>query len=200
MNRMHYPLFIKLALTWAYSFRYPLIFIGAILEGPIIMIATGFFLRFGSFSLLPLYAALVCGDLVADIAWYYVGYYFATPLIKKHGRFFGINKEVFEKVETTMHKYPRRILLTSKLTLGLGFALAVILAAGATRLPMKVFITMNALGELFYVASLLAVGYFFGKLYTSIADSFKIFFAIGGALLITALAFGFSRYLKERLA
>ncbi len=195
---MHYPTFITYALTFAEQFKYPLLFLGAIIEGPIVMIVSGFFLKMGVFAFFPLYVALVLGDLVADVLWYYVGYYFAEPLVRKHGRFVGVTKEVFDKVQKAMHDHPKKILLGSKLTLGLGFALAIIIVAGASKMKLRLFITLNAIGELFYVLSILAIGYFYGQLYSQIQGTFKIAFLIGGIIIFTALAFGFSRYVKQR--
>jgi len=117
--------------------RYPLIFIGTIIEGPILMVACGFFIRFSTLTLMPTYFVLVAGDLLADIAWYYAGYFYAEPVLLKHGKFFSITPEVFDKAKELLRRYHTSILLISKITVGFGLALATIVVAGATKVPFK---------------------------------------------------------------
>jgi membrane protein DedA with SNARE-associated domain len=169
-----------------------------ILEGPILMIASGFFLKLGFFSLIPLYCVLVIGDLVADIGWYYVGYYFAEPIFKKQGRFFGVTPEIFEKMKKLVHDHQTKILLGSKVTIGFGLAIATVISAGAARVPIRKYILLNTIGEIFLAATLLTIGYFFGQFYSSIFDGFKIIFLVAGIVFGGVVIFGFSRYIKSR--
>ena len=195
---MHLPQFLVYSLTIAGQFKYGLIFIGTVIEGPILMLATGFFLRFGVFSLLPLYVSLVAGDLAADIGWYFLGYYFADPLIQKHGKFLGVTPEVFERVKKMLNENQTKILLGSKLTIGFGLALGVVIVAGATHIPFKKYLLLNTIGEMVLVAIMLSIGYFLGHLSTYVADGFKWLFIGAGIVTIGAAGYGFSRYIKSR--
>ena len=192
--------FLSYALAVAGAFKYPIIFIGTIVEGPLLMIASGFLLRLGVLSLIPLYFTLWAADLLADIGWYYVGYFFADRFVARFGRYFGVTPELFAKAKGLFARYHDKILLISKATIGFGMALGTLIAAGATRVPIRRFIALNAIGELGLVAFLLAVGYFFGQLYGSIAGGFKFVFAAAAALVAVAFVFGFSRYMKGRIA
>ncbi len=189
------------ALTLASYTKYFLVFIGAIIEGPILMVAAGFFLRFDVFSLVPLFTVLVLGDLLADIGWYAVGYYFAEPLIRKNGKFFGVTADLFEKMKKLLTEHQTKILLGSKVTIGFGLALVTIVAAGASKIPIKKYIAINALGEIIMVTVLLSVGYWFGQFYSQIAKGFKEVFLAVGVLFLCALAYGFTvfvrKYIKE---
>lgn len=191
--------FLAQASSLLSAYKYPLVFVGVIIEGPLLMIACGFFLRLGVFSFWPLYLSLVAGDLVADIAWYYIGHFFARPLLYRYGKFFGLTQEKFDKAVVLFRKYHTKILLISKLTIGLGMALATLVVAGASRVPIKAYILLNAIGEILLVAVLLSVGYFFGNVYSNIAGGFKIFFAIGAALIAVVSLYGFSRYMKNKI-
>lgn len=193
-----FPPLVLYSLTLAAKVKYPLIFVGTLIEGPIIMVASGFFLRFGVFELVPIFLTLLIGDLVADIGWYYIGYYFAEPLIHKHGKFLGVTPEVFERVKNVMEKYQTAILLGSKVTIGFGLALATVITAGVIRIPIRKYLILNLIGETVLVAVLLSLGYFFGQLYTSIADSFKIVFTIAGIVFLSVVVFGFSRYMRTK--
>lgn len=186
-------------LELAIQFKYPLIFFGAIVEGPILTVASGFLLHQGVFDLLLLYFILATGDLVGDVGWYYIGYFFAEPIIKKHGRFFGVTPELFEKVKLVFHKKHSAILFISKITMGFGMALGTLMAAGAVRIPLRIYIFYNALGELVYVGILMLLGYYFGYLYNQIAASFRLLSLFAVLVFVGVAIYGFSHYMKTRL-
>jgi membrane protein DedA with SNARE-associated domain len=107
-------------LTWIHSSRYLLLFIGAIIEGPVLMVTAGFLLKLNQFNLVPMYFALIAGDFTADMGWYAVGYFGARPLIDKVGRFLNITPEIIAKIEARFKMYQDKILFISKITMGLG--------------------------------------------------------------------------------
>lgn len=196
---MEFPAFIIAAMGLAWQYKYALVFLGMIIEGPIVMVASGFFLRFGVFDLIPIYMVLAIGDLVADIMWYYIGYYYAEPLIRKKGRFLGVTPEVFEKVKRLLHDHQTLILLGTKVTIGFGLALGTVITAGAVKVPFKKFVILNLIGEMALSAMLLTVGYYSGHFYSAIGKGFREVFLVAGLLFIAAVIFGFAKYMKSRV-
>ncbi len=180
-------------------FKYLLLFFGVIVEGPIIMVASGFLIHQGIFELLPAFIAIFAGDLAGDVAWYYIGYYFAEPFLRKHGHFLSVTPEGLEKAKLLFKRYHVKILLISKMTLGFGMALATLIAAGATRVSFRLYMLLNALGEFILIALLLVAGYYFGYLYASIAKGFKNFFLIGLVAFVALLIYGFTKYMKKKI-
>jgi membrane protein DedA with SNARE-associated domain len=69
-------------LSFLASYKYVLLFLGIAIEGPILMVASGFLILSGFFN--PFYAffTIMAGDLAGDIIWYYVGYFFAEPFLR----------------------------------------------------------------------------------------------------------------------
>jgi membrane protein DedA with SNARE-associated domain len=192
------PPFVAYAISLAAIIKYPIIFLGTVIEGPIVMMASGFLLHFGAFSLLPLYIALMSGDLVADMFWYFVGARFAGPFMLRFGKFFSLSPEMIEKLKKLIRKHDTLMLLGSKLTAGFGLALAMVIAAGASGVPFKKYMMLNFFGEILVTAMLLAVGYYFGQLYTYVDDSFKTIFMIGGSLFLLLAAYGFTRFVRSK--
>lgn len=190
--------FLTSILGFAAYFRYPLIAVGTIIEGPVLMIASGFLYRTGFFELLPLFAAILIGDLIGDIVWYVVGRYFAEPVLHKHGSFVGITPERFEKIKELFTKYHERILIFSKLTIGLGFALGVLIVAGATKVSFKRYMVINFIGEFFLVSTMLTIGYSFGEAYYNVADNLKAGFVVFFVLVILSFTYFFSRFVKAK--
>ena len=191
-------IFLNNTLSFASYFKYPLIAVGTVVEGPILMIASGFLYRNGVFELLPLFIAILIGDLIGDVIWYVVGRYFALPVLNKKGSIVGITPEKFEKIKELFSKYHERILIFSKITLGLGFALGVLVTAGIMKVSFKRYMFINIVGEFFLVSFMISIGYFFGEIYLRIPDSFKVEFLISVFMIISISLYVFSKYIKNK--
>lgn len=185
------PQFLSNLLALLGASRYIILFVGTIVEGPVVMLTSGFLYRLGQFDLVPMYIALMLGDFVADVGWYWVGYHGAGPIIKRFGKYLNITPAIIVKIEKRFKKYQTKILIISKLTMGLGFALATLIVAGILRVDFKKYIILNLLGGFIWTALLIVVGYFFGNIYELIGPRFKIAFAgFVAAAVIAALYYG----------
>ena len=194
------PAFFSAVVSVVSVYRYPLAFFASLIEGPLAMVGGGMLIRLGEFSFPALYIALVSGDFIADIIWYCVGKYAAEPFIRRFGHFFGVTREVFEKMEGVFRKHDTKILFISKVTMGLGFAVATLMAAGAVRVPLKKFAVLNLLGGFLWVGFLMAVGYFFGHLYSKIAEGFKLAFVVTVAVSVMAVMYGLVSFIRRQYA
>ncbi len=185
-------------LIWLESSKYILLFLGTIIEGPIVMLASGFLYKVGQFNFLPMYLALVFGDFIADIGWYCVGRYGTRSAIFKYGYFLGITPETLTKVEARFIKYHHKILIISKLTMGLGFALVVLIVAGIFKVPFKNYVILNLIGGFIWTAFLVAVGYLIGNIYGIIPASAKIIFLGIMAIVIVVSVKYINNYLAKK--
>jgi len=188
---------IAIIIGWFLVYKYLIIFLLAIVEGPVVMTLAGFMLRLGYADFWPLYLTLMAGDLTADSLWYGLGYYFAHPLVKKYGRFIGVSEELLAKTTTLFQKHPNKILFLSKITMGFGFALVVLIAAGLSRVPFKKYIAFNATGQIFWTALLMSVGYFFGNFYLVINKDLQLLSLFAFVIIIIFLMRGIGRYLRS---
>lgn len=192
--------FLAQALAMTALLKYPLLALGAFIEGPILMITSGFLLHEKILSLLPLFIALVVGDLAADLAWYYIGYYFAEPFLRRFGRWFGFTEQMYELAREIFLHYHEKVLFISKVTLGFGLAIGTLMFAGASRIPLRRYMWLNFWGELILVAFLLSVGYFFGALYQTLAVAYRGPFLIALLVLSILSVYGGTSYLKKLIA
>jgi len=180
------------------SSKYVLLFVGTIFEGPVVMVASGFLYKLGQFDFLPMYIILVFGDFTADVCWYCLGRFGTRNTIFKYGHFVGITPKVLEKVEGRFHKYHQKILIISKLTMGLGFALVILVVAGIFKVPFKNYVILNLIGGFIWTAFLITVGYFLGNIFTIIPEYIKIVFL---CIILSLVIFGFkyaNNYLKKQ--
>ena len=180
--------------AYIYLILFPLV----ILEGPIVMVICGFLLHLGYLSFWPVYLILVLGDLTADLGWYWVGFYGAEPMIRKYGRWFNISLAMVERIEKVFERHHDKIILISKVTMGFGFALATLVAAGLAKVPLARYLTLNLIGELIWTGFLLAVGFFFGGLYQLIDRGFRLAFLGFGLVVVIAALYGVSQYMRKR--
>jgi membrane protein DedA with SNARE-associated domain len=179
------------------TYRYPAIFIGSFLEGPTIMMLTGFFLRLGYFNFFIAYALLLLGDLVGDLMWYGIGYFGLHRTIRRFGRFFDVSDEVIEKIKIKFRKHEVKILFGSKLTTGFGFSVAIMMTAGMARVPLRKFAAIIFSGGLAWALTLMTTGYFFGHVYLQVEKGFRMIFLFSIIVIISAAFFGFSRHMKK---
>ncbi|MFA6585970.1 MAG: DedA family protein [Candidatus Paceibacterota bacterium] len=172
---------------------------GTVIEGPILMVAAGILIHNKFFDLVPAFIVIITGDLLGDIIWYYIGYFFAEPFLRNYGKFFKITPEIFERAKKVFNQHHEKILFISKITIGLGMSLATLMAAGATHTSLKKYLMLNFLGEVILVSVLLSIGYFFGQLYNSIDNTLKIYFVIGTFTVIGLLIYYFIKYARNIL-
>ncbi len=185
----HYPYII-----------YGIIVVVACSEGPYLSMICGFLLRFGYFAFWPLYIALMVGDLIGDVIWYYIGRHYGHRFIARFGKYFNITEDNVGKVERVFHKYKHSILFISKISNGFGFALVTLVTAGMVKVPFWFYMLVNAIGQLIWSGLLIGVGYFFGHFYEQ-ANGILAKMAVFAALVVVfALFMGYRKYLAKKAA
>lgn len=189
---------IQLLQDHQYLFYFFVVFI-CIIEGPILTVLSGILVHLGAFPLIPIYIALVFGDLFGDVVWYWVGRKFGHPFVRKFGKYFSIEEKEISTVTHVFQKYDTRILIISKLTMGLGFSTVTLFTAGLVKVPFKKYFIINAAGQLFWTALLLAIGYIFGEWYSAIEGMLGKLSLVGLILLVAGALFGYGRYIKRRI-
>jgi len=176
--------------------KYPLFFTGSFVEGTVVMMTGGVLLKLGEVQLIPLYAVLILGDVLSDIMWYWIGYLGARRFLVRWGRFVNATPNVIEKMERRFHKYHLRILVISKLTMGFGLAVPILMTAGMLRVSFVRYCVINIIGSFVWVAFVVFIGYNFGNVLQLVPEQFQIALTFG-----TIAVFFFAlRYLNGRLA
>jgi membrane protein DedA with SNARE-associated domain len=179
---------------------YAIVAIASFAEGPILAMLCGVLYKLGLVPFTPIYVALMAGDLFGDAFWYMIGYYFGHPFIKRFGKYFSLTEAGVASVTRVFHKYKNSILLISKMTMGLGFALVTLITAGIVKISFRRYFMLNFIGQFFWTAFLLFVGYFLGDLYIQINGVLGIIFVIAiMAVFFFGLA-GWGRYINNKMS
>jgi membrane protein DedA with SNARE-associated domain len=180
------------------NFKYPAIFLGSLVEGPVVVVATGFLINKGYFHIVPAFTALLLGDIAADYSWYGVGYFGIPQVISRCGKYIGFDNEVFERVRVLFARHGGKILIISKMTMGLGFGIGVLMAAGTMRVPLGKYGICSALGASVWITFLLAVGRTCGDICGRLEGVSRVCFVAGVTVCLLLAIFGLSQYIRKR--
>ena len=158
--------------------KYPLLFLGSYIEGTVVMLTGGVLLKLGEVQFLPLYVSLMAGDILSDIMWYCIGYFGARSFMLRWGYIVNVTPDILAKMERRFQHYHMRILVISKLTMGFGFATAILMTAGMLRVSFARYLTINVVGSFIWVAAVIVVGYYFGNVFNYIPEQFQAVFIV----------------------
>lgn len=178
------------------AYKYVIIFLGAIIEGPVLMVASGFLVHLGMLDFWPVFLTLLFGDLIADFFWYSLGYFGAKKFIWKYGHIISLDRDRVEKLEKKFHTHKNKILFISKMTMGFGFALVTLISAGIARVPIKNYAVFNLLGGFVWTGLLMGIGYVFGGAYSYVNEGLRIMFIFAMVVIVSFLLFGFGCFMR----
>jgi membrane-associated protein len=181
-----------------YYLVYAVIALIACAEGPWISIILGVVLRLGFLYFWPIYIALMLGDLIGDVIWYYIGRRYGHSFIAKHGHRFNITEEAVARLTRLFHKHKHVVLFLSKISNGMGFALVTLMTAGMARIPFGRYIVVNAVGQLIWTGFLISTGFFFSSLYITVNNVIGKISLTAGIVALAFLGYRYFAYLKKK--
>ncbi|QQG37974.1 MAG: DedA family protein [Candidatus Kaiserbacteria bacterium] len=185
-------LLIQLLIQYKYAIMAP----ASVVFGPTASLFAGVLVRLGVLELLPTALILAAGELVADIVWYWLGKRYGDSFVQRWGHFFGITPALIGRVKALFANYHDAIIFTSKITAGMGFSIAIFLTAGMVRVPFWRYMLVNVIGQFFWTAGLLSIGYFLGHVYLSLGSLFEKAALVAVLAIIVLAMFGFARYVR----
>lgn len=180
------------------TYKYAIMPGAAFLLGPIVSLSCGFLLRLGIVEWIPTFLALAAGELIGDVLWYYLGHRYGEQFVQRFGRYVGISPSMVLIVKELFNRYHDTILIASKLTAGLGFAVAVLFTAGLSRVPFRRYMMINIGGQIVLTSTLVTLGFYLGDIYLTVGGIFQKVSIFGITAFIFLCLFGFSHYLRKR--
>lgn len=186
-------------LTLVLAYKYAVLIPIALLAGFPTGMAAGVAIRLGYLIFIPAYGCIMIGELIGDVAWYWIGYRWGETFIRTFGTFVGVTEESIFRAKGLFRKYDQRILISSKLTTGLGFAIPILFTAGMTRMPFYRYMRVNVTGQFLWSGGLIAIGYFFSDLYLGLDTAFERASSVSLFLITMLCLVGFARYIWSRI-
>ena len=186
-------------LFYIIKYKYLILVPACVIEGPVVMMISGFLIKLGYLNLPLTFLTLTLGDLLGDTIWYYVGRHGGHKFIFHFGKYFNVTENDVSLITHIFHKYKNKILFISKITAGFGLSLATLITAGMIKIPFKRFIIINFLGELVWTSICVSVGYFFGKAYIQVSNLGGKVSLIVSVLFLCLCVLQLSKYARQRI-
>ncbi len=167
----------------------------AMAEGPLATLLGGAASSSGLMLPVPVFMAVVMGNLTADMGWYTLGRFCKLEWLTRLAPKIGIDPRRIEQLELSVIKYAPRLLFFAKLTVG--FPVPTLVATGLSRVPVHRWAGMLVMGELIKSAVLVSVGYLYARVIQQASmDVQLILWSVTAIILVTGL-FWFKRHKQK---
>lgn len=196
-----YDLLLRIG-NWAYFLVFlaacleSAVFLGLIVPGESIVLASGFLAARRWFDLDVLIVAVFAGAVVGDNIGYQLGRRFGRRWLVRHGHRFGVRPAKVARVDAFFEQHGGKAVLLGRM---IGFARALVpFIAGSSRLPYARFVVYNTLGAALWSVVTVLLGYFLGESWHIAERWMGQASAVIGAALLAAILFGWWRRRRHR--
>ncbi len=138
--------------------NYLLLFVLIAIEGPIATLIGAAAASAGFMRLSVVVAVSALANLIADIGWYYLGYYSSEKTLLRYLGWLGLRARHIEKLRWAMRRHARKVLLIAKFSTG--FAIPSLVAAGLSRIPLRGWFPVVFLAGVGWSTLLALVGFY----------------------------------------
>jgi membrane protein DedA with SNARE-associated domain len=142
---------------WIHAYGFWAVFLGAVLEGEMVLIVAGYAVSQGLLPPAPTLAVAALGATLGDHGFFMVGRTWGTSLLRRSPRL----RRLRAHAALLVRRWGRAAAFVLRFTYGLRGVLP--LGLGAARFPPRLFIPFNVLGALTFACVYLSLGYFFGE-------------------------------------
>ncbi len=184
------------ALTILEHYKYLIIFPFTIIEGPIIIIISGFLVYLGFLNSISAYIILSLADIIGDCLYYTIGRYWREwRWIKKYMSYVGYNENSEAFLESHFRRHKGKTFLLAKISHGIGGAIQI--TAGIAKVNFWQFLFYSVVGTLPKTLVLMLIGFYLGNSYIKIDGLFNYIALI--TISISILIVFFYIVLQKRL-
>ncbi len=165
------------------QYKYFIIFPITVLEGPIIIIVSGFLVYLKILNFYVAFAMLSVADIIGDSMYYLIGRYWrSSEKARKYAKYFGYSEKSEEFLEKHFEKHKGKTFLVAKISHGLGSTVQI--ASGIAKVSYKKFLFFSIVGTLPKTFLLLIIGYYLGNYYEKIDGylSTIVYFVVGATV------------------
>jgi undecaprenyl-diphosphatase len=152
--------------TWSYAIIFAAAalecaaFLGLLVPGESVVLASGFFAHQGILNLDTVMAAVGLGATIGDNIGYYLGRRLGREWLLRHGSRFGIGNRRLQQVEVFFQRHGPKAVFFGRF---IGFARALVpFVAGTSRMRYRQFLIYNALGAVLWTIGFVTLGYVLG--------------------------------------
>lgn len=168
------------------QWHYLLIFVGVAVEGPGVTLAAAALAGNGTLNPYLVFLSASSGNIVGDLGWYVLGFfgrfekslYWFPPLKRLEPQ--------IARLKTKMNKHAPKMLLISKLSLGIG-SIPTLIAAGIAHVAWWRVMIVQLVGETIWTGSLVLLGIFLGQYVARLERTLQTASIVGGTIFVAGL-------------
>jgi membrane protein DedA with SNARE-associated domain len=135
-------------------------FLGLVVPGESLVLASGFFVHQGILKLDAVMVAVAVGAMMGDNIGYYLGQKLGRDWLLRYGSRFGITTRRLQQAELFFLRHGPKAVFFGRF---IGFARALVpFVAGASRMPYRRFASYNAAGAVLWTIGFVTLGYVLG--------------------------------------
>ena len=135
-------------------------FVGLLIPGESLVLASGFFAHQGILELFPVMLAAGLGAITGDNIGYVLGARLGREWLLRKGSRFGIRKRGLDRVEQFFQRQGPKAVFFGRFV---GFARALVpFVAGASEMPYRKFVLYDAAGAVLWTIGFVTLGYLVG--------------------------------------
>jgi len=138
------------------TYGYPLVFAGALFEGETILTLAGLAAHRGHLAWPVLWVLAATGGMLGDAIYFALGRHYGAGLLSRWPRF----TPAIDRVHRLVDRNPALAVILVRFLYGVRIAGPVVIGSG--RLSWPRYLSLNAIGALFWAACWLSVGYLLG--------------------------------------
>jgi membrane protein DedA with SNARE-associated domain len=167
--------------------------IAMLIEGPIITAAAAFAVALGYFDLTAVFLLSLAGDLLADVAYYGIGWVGRKQLAERWGHRVGLTTERMQHMEKLLEQHTVKTILILKLTPVL--PTPGLILVGALRIPIRKFTLISLLITLPKTIFFMLLGFYSGYFFHSnnVLVTHASWTLFGGAVLLIVISMLFNK-------
>jgi membrane protein DedA with SNARE-associated domain len=162
----------------------------SVIEGPIVTVVTGFLSQQGYFTWVWAVILLVCGDLIGDVLYYWIGRG-GGPRLAGIARRVGLHSDVPDELRHELTEHSTRMLIIGKWTHSIGCL--VLIGSGMLHLPLPRFLLINLLATVPKTGALFAFGYYASSYFPRIEQHAILATVLLATIGVAAIALVFRR-------
>lgn len=181
-------------------YKYGLIFLLVMIEGPFITMLVGWVIFLGYLNPLLAYGMVVCADLISDCIYFGIGWWGRNKKISKLNTYIKASSGRLQKIEALLHRHSGKTIIIAKLTHVAGVPF--LIAAGLARIRFSKFLAYDFIATIPKSLAFILLGYYFG-LATSQVNHYLEYSTIVASLCIAVLLLVYLRlgkYVDKKFA
>lgn len=156
---------------WIIHHGYALMFFAMFLEGPVVTSVAAFAASLGYFSLPVVWILSICGDLLGDIVYYFIGYFGRLAAVSWGEKRFHVAHERIEKIAKLVKEHKNKTIIALKL---MPFVvLPGFIVVGMSRVKFSRFVLLCLTITVIRNSLSTALGYYAGEFFKLNNDSWE---------------------------